>query len=286
MSQSSLAQSEPAAESSLQVLTQQDVGVRGASGWVRRLAWALASVPPLNRGHARPILARWIIRLSGGVVRVSFRGGTFEVGRNDHPGEYGMMLYPAYNRAEFEFLLGGLTEGGVAVDLGANIGMFSIPLAIGAGATGRVIAIDASARFLKRLMRNATLSRLGNIDVQHVAVGDKEGTARLLSVENNPGTAEVCDDETGEVPMRPLLAILRGRGVDRVDVLKVDIDGFEDRALTPFFQDAPTELLPARVVLEHVCLEPKRGGCLAAMRDRGYECVGRTLSNSLHQLGW
>ena len=43
-------------------------------------------------------------------------------------------------------VLGGLGEGDVAVDLGSNIGMYTITMAVRAGASGKVIAIDPSRR--------------------------------------------------------------------------------------------------------------------------------------------
>ena len=250
---------------------------------LQRFMTAVSHIPPLNRGHVRPRMARLILGLGEDRQDISFRGGSFRIHRHDHPTEYGMMLYPGYNRVELDFLLSGMPEGGVGVDLGANIGMYSIPLAVKAGPAGKVVAIDASAPFLAKLNFNAEASGLSNVIIHNVAVGDREGTVRLERVENNPGTAEVREDSAGGVRMRPLAAILADARVERVDAMKVDIDGFEDKALVPFFTTADDRLLPRRVVLEHVLLAPGSDHCLTAMRDRGYRLHGKTRSNSLYE---
>lgn len=257
-------------------------GVFAPSG-LQRFMTAVAKVPPLNRGHFRPWMARLILGAGRGRQDIRFRGGAFRVHSHDHPIEYGMMLYPAYNGAELEFLLAGLPAGGVAVDLGANIGMYAIPLALKAGPDGKVVAIDASEGFLAKLAFNASASGLANLAIVNVAVGDREGAVRLERIDKNPGTAEVREDAAGGIRMRPLAAILANLGHHRVDVMKVDIDGFEDRALTPFFDAAPDELLPRRVVIEHLMMAPGTDSCLAAMEARGYRLAGKTRSNSLYE---
>lgn len=251
---------------------------------VQRRLIALSAIPPFNRGMLRQHMARMVLAAGQGRVDVAFRGGAFRVHGDDHPIEYGLLLNRAYNAGEIDFLLQGLPQGGTAVDLGANVGLYSIPLAFKAGRDGRVIAIDASAAFLERLAFNAAASGLANITVENVAVGDREGTARLDTVAGNPGTATTAEDPAGTIRMRPLLAVLLDAGVSRVDVLKVDIDGSEDAALVPFFNTAPATLLPRRIVVEHLLFQGSGSACLAALEARGYRLAGKTRSNSLYEL--
>jgi hypothetical protein len=53
-----------------------------------------------------------------------------------------------------------------------------------------------------------------------------------------------------EVPVKALLDLLVADGFDRVDAMKVDIEGFEDRVLPPFFSTAPRTLWPRLLILE------------------------------------
>ena len=70
-------------------------------------------------------------------------------------------------------------------------------------------------------------------------------------------------------------------GVARVDALKIDIEGFEDRALIPFFKEAPQSLWPRAVVIEHLSREEWKQDCVADMLARGYVETGKTRSNTL-----
>jgi hypothetical protein len=78
-----------------------------------------------------------------------------------------------------------------------------------------------------------------------------------------------------------LQRILEEAGVSRVDALKIDVEGFEDRVLTGFFRDAPPSLWPHAVVIEHLSKNEWLEDCIADMRARGYVEAGRTRSNTL-----
>ena len=87
-----------------------------------------------------------------------------------------------------------------------------------------------------------------------------------------------------KVPSLRLQRILRDAGVDHVDALKIDVEGYEDRVLTPFFRDAPEVLWPRAVVIEHLSRDEWQQDCIADMHARGYVEAGRTRSNTLLKL--
>jgi hypothetical protein len=84
-----------------------------------------------------------------------------------------------------------------------------------------------------------------------------------------------------KVPSWRLQRILGDAGVNHVDALKIDVEGYEDRVLTGFFRDAPQTLWPRAVVIEHLSRDEWRDDCIADMRARGYAETGRTRSNTL-----
>ena len=59
------------------------------------------------------------------------------------------------------------------VDFGANIGLYSLPAAV--GPSGRVIAIEPGAKAGRRLKENIQLNKLGQVCIHACAVGEKEG---------------------------------------------------------------------------------------------------------------
>lgn len=273
----------PETASAKTVSAEPPFGAYSPNG-VQRGLLAAFRVPPLNRGALRYRLARMVLERGAGSLDVRFRDGAFRVRNEGHPTEYAILLNPRYNAPEIDFLLNGLPEGGTAIDLGANIGLFSIVLAVKAGPRGRVLAIDASDRFLAHLAFNAAASRLDNVTIAHVAVGDREAMARLVPVSGNPGTATTATDDAGGIPMKPLLTVMDQAGIERAEVLKVDIDGGEEAALVPFFTQAPDARLPARLVVEHALFD---GGTrvLEAIENRGFRLTGKTRSNLLYERG-
>ena len=87
------------------------------------------------------------------------------------------------------------------------------------------------------------------------------------------------------MPSLRLQRILEQAGVSHVDALKIDIEGYEDRALIPFFKDAPQALWPRAVVIEHLSKNEWLADCIADMFSRGYAESGRTRSNTLLSRG-
>ena len=87
----------------------------------------------------------------------------------------------------------------------------------------------------------------------------------------------------GPIPVRTLEALLAEAGITRIDGLKIDIEGHEDKALAPFLDTAPRSMLPRRIVIEHPEPGADYPGCAAAFARHGYELVGRTRNNSLYR---
>jgi hypothetical protein len=69
--------------------------------------------------------------------------------------------------------------------------------------------------------------------------------------------------------------------VGRVDALKIDVEGYEDRVLTGFFKQAPQALWPRAVVIEHLSRDEWLDDCIAGMLACGYAETGKTRSNTL-----
>lgn len=236
----------------------------------------------LHHGRMRHKLTNFIVGM-GHPLDVEFRSCRYRIEGRNNLMEYGLLLHPTYNAEEIDFLAAGCPEGGVVVDIGANIGLYSLPLAKAVGPRGKVIAIDANQGILERLAFNAQASGFPHITPVHCAVGDHDGQVDLSIHGGDLSIVAVKESATGSIPMRPLAAILADQGVDHVDVLKIDIEGYEDLALAPFIETVEGPMLPGRIVLETG--GPDGGdypACAAAFARKGYELVSRTRSNSLY----
>ena len=115
-------------------------------------------------------------------------------------------------------------------DVGANMGLFSI-LARDANPNIGVVSIEASTDFYQVLCRNWQLDPRNWICL-HVAVGDKEGPVRmsrgLRGWDHVLASSEFGNDKPQEQrPMMTLDSLARLVGHDRVDLLKIDVEGME-----------------------------------------------------------
>ena len=168
----------------------------------------------------------------------------------------------------------------VIVDAGANAGLYTLAaLAEAGGRDVRVLAIEPDPENLSRLGFNIAASGAGDrVQVAAVALGDRVGEARIAASHSNRGELTLAD-EGHPVPLRPLADVVAEAGLDRIDALKIDIEGMEDGVLRHFLDHAPEGLWPGMVILE-----ARRGEdtpALALMLDRGYEIAERTRMNAI-----
>ena len=214
---------------------------------------------------------------------IRFRGCSFRIEGRNNLIETGLLTRPNYNAVEIEFLQEAIRDGGVAVDIGSNVGLYSLPLALAAGPTGQVLAIDANPEMVQHLTFNAEASGLANVKSMHMAVGSAETRVNLRIRKDDVAIVSVEESETGSTQMLPLLHILSNAGFDRVDSLKIDIEGYEDFALVPFLQQASEGLLPSRIVIERANSTGDYPGCVAEFERLSYRLVGRTRNNSMYE---
>jgi hypothetical protein len=83
------------------------------------------------------------------------------------------------------------------------------------------------------------------------------------------------------VAVAPLCAILDTAHIDRVDALKIDIEGYEDRALIPFINTAPRHLWPRRILIEICHSNRWATDCLQVLVNAGYDKVSSGKKDAL-----
>jgi FkbM family methyltransferase len=131
-----------------------------------------------------------------------------------------------------------LQRGMTVVDAGANIGYFSLLSAQIVGPGGRVIAIEPMPANRDVLGRAIAENALTQITLVAEAIGDAPGTGSLHQADQSEfpnRTASMASDASGgqrlEVRIRTLDELLESLGVEHVDLLKIDVDGFEWKVL-------------------------------------------------------
>ena len=141
--------------------------------------------------------------------------------------------YKAYtDRAERRLLREVLFPGAVAVDAGANIGIYSLYFARCVGPAGAVYSFEPSPENFSRL-RSAT-RRFSNVHVSQVALGERSGHSALylsdrLNVDHRTYSTEQSGRRVIQIEMVALDEYFKPG--QRVDLIKMDIQGYELHAL-------------------------------------------------------
>ena len=244
----------------------------------------LAHRSRLKRGAFRPMLSRLINLLRAGPLDVAYQGASFRFYPQASATERGALFNPDYNLEELNFLRAHVGSGGTFVDVGANVGTYALALARHVGGNGKVIAVEPHPVTFARLKFNNDASGVAQTKLVAAAAGPSDGELMIETDGDNLGASHIVTGAAGanaiKVPSLRLRRILEEAGVTRVDALKIDIEGFEDRALVPFFGDAPQTLWPRTVVIEHLSRDEWQQDCIADMISRGYREAGRTRSNT------
>lgn len=119
-------------------------------------------------------------------------------------------------------------EGGVAIDAGAFIGRHTLAYARAVGPRGRVVAVEALPANFGLLQYNVRRNGYQHATCVGCALGRDSGRV-WLAYERETSTASTTRElaRRVEVDQRPLDDVLRDLGVDRIDLLKIDVEGAE-----------------------------------------------------------
>jgi FkbM family methyltransferase len=215
---------------------------------------------------------------------VQYQGASFRFHHQGSATERGALFNPDYNLDELDFLRQHTPEGGVFVDVGANVGTFSLVMARHVGPKGTVIAIEPHPTTCARLSFNHTASGSTQVRLVRAAAGDSDGELMIETDGSNLGASHVVTEAASaraiKVPSLRLTRILEEARVTQVDALKIDVEGFEDRVLMPFFKQAAPALWPRAVVIEHLSQKEWREDCIQDMVTRGFAITRKTPSNT------
>ncbi len=132
---------------------------------------------------------------------------------------------------EAQIFLSYLKPGMTVIDIGANIGLYSLLAGKTVGSTGRVIAFEPVPEIFERLGRHISLNGLTNILPQRIAISDTNGTGTFF-LGRTGSSGSLFRQETSRsirVNTETLDSFLRRKEIRKVDAVKVDAEGAEMR---------------------------------------------------------
>lgn len=244
----------------------------------------------LGRGGLRKLMAKSVRALNPGQpLEVSLYGGRARLHHTGNNSEMKALLSPKrYARKEYAFCRAHMPrENGVFLDIGGNAGVFSLYVA-SLMQSGTLICAEPQPDMFDRLETNFALNgklaeRL-KVILKPTAVGGIEPGTLTISTPKSAGQASarvVEGDPTIEVPVIPMLNLLETSGTVQLDLLKIDVEGFEDGILFPFFEIAPAALYPKAIVMEACHANRWERDCEALLLEKGYRIVHKDRTNMM-----
>ncbi|HEY4800585.1 MAG TPA: FkbM family methyltransferase [Bacteroidia bacterium] len=147
-----------------------------------------------------------------------------------------LFFLDGYEDLELQFLEASLKEGSVFVDIGANIGLFSLVASQKIGKNGRVISFEPFKKNFDALKKNISLNNSENIKTEKLAVAQTKSQMPIFydPKESNQGMASLYSAKNPyyeQIETISLDEYFKDHSVGEVDFIKLDIEGGEYPAL-------------------------------------------------------
>jgi len=162
------------------------------------------------------------------------RHGLFMYNQHDQFIGRGLALYGEWCEAELEGLLQIVRPGDIVLDIGANIGTHTVPLARKVATNGAVFAFEPQRVVFQILCGNVALNGLPNVQCLQNAVGAKRGTigvpALNQDIDQNFGGLKLADRASDRGEPTELIA-LDDLDLPSCRLIKIDVEGMEAAVL-------------------------------------------------------
>lgn len=151
----------------------------------------------------------------------------------DDADSLGLIANGIFEPEETRSILNLIKPGDRFLDIGANVGYYTVLAAECVGSTGQVISIEPDDTNFEILDANTRIwQQQGRVKIYRYALSDQAGESQLFLSSHNSGmhrlySSVVCTGETIQV------SVVRGDDLQLapLDLVKIDIEGFEPRAL-------------------------------------------------------
>ena len=235
-----------------------------------------------------------LARRGGDLRRVGLTDGDLKIHLTLDEPLFRLIYFHGTHERETSALLGRLAGPGQTwLDVGANVGVFTLLLGKRVGAGGRVVAYEPNPRMGDLLRRSIDDNGMGHVDLRRAAVGAEAGAATL----NVPADPERAPGGSGRASLVGLDNVSDTVGVEvpvvrldddlpadlDVDGMKIDVEGFElsaFRGMARRLRERP----PATILFEATRMATALATpeeLISHLSDYGYACYGVTTRRRL-----
>ena len=193
--------------------------------------------------------------------------------------------------------------GNTVMDIGANIGEWTLRMANTVGVEGRVYSFEPIPLINKSLNKTLRINNLSQVTLCQLALGDQSGDLeftipidsndRAIHGESRLGTeegnwniyTEVKSTKNIKVKTSTLDQFSSERSIDRLDFVKIDVEG-KELGILEGGQETFSRFTPA-LILEVGCEEENdRKRIAELLRSWGYEIVGIVVAHGIVEVSW
>ncbi|TMB62589.1 MAG: FkbM family methyltransferase [Chloroflexi bacterium] len=187
---------------------------------------------PIDQGKDRVItFVHRVLRLGGEEISALPGGASIELDLDDYV-QRSIFYRGVYEHGTVRRFRALLRPGQVVLDVGAHVGQYSMLAAAAVGPSGTVVAFEPEDDLRARLSANAERNGFTNVRALAIALSDRDGRSRFQpSPPGNRGMGRITTHGTREIIVARLDALFPTLGLDRLDILKLDVEGAELPAL-------------------------------------------------------
>lgn len=194
---------------------------------------------PLEKGKSRVMEALCPLYASSEPQICRLPGGaTIRLDLGEHVQRW-IYFFGVYEKDTVDWFRSHLRPGMVVLDIGANVGQYTLIAARDVGPNGRVHAFEPNPISHRTLASNIELNSFGNVSTHALAVSDSAGEVTLYIPDNdNMGEASLQISQTGQrnTTVRSVTIDEWAQNADlgatpRIDIVKIDVQGLESAVL-------------------------------------------------------
>ena len=144
------------------------------------------------------------------------------------------LIFDGFENEELDFVERFLTSGDTFFDIGANIGLFSLIASRKVSQSGKIFAFEPSPKTFARLIENFEINAIENKFVFNIGLSDKVDTLKLNISESGydawnsfAGSEDVKFNKVHDVDVNTLDNIVALYDIDNIDLIKLDVEGWE-----------------------------------------------------------
>lgn len=192
-------------------------------------------IPQPVRKFLKPLYLSWSLRSFTEPQLITVKEYGFSMWLNPQNGavDHYLFMHKNWEMDIGSVIVRELKPGDTFVDVGANIGYFSLLSAQRVGQEGRVIAFEPLSRIAKQCGENVAVNNFRNVSVRQVAIGDTQSRQTMSLVPGNIGGSSLVKESGSGMTEAVTVSTLDVElaDVEQIAMIKIDVEGYEREVL-------------------------------------------------------